>query len=119
MRLGDLAAPPDQMRQTGLMRRLIELAIRRPAIPHEDAVERGAEHRHRFVEPAPVLNRVDDGARGRKDPQPPEPPIHLPTGFIRTDDWTAADLFAQGRIRRRRLARGSMQRVRHATGSHA
>jgi hypothetical protein len=31
MRLGDLAGPPDQMRQTGLMRRVIELAIRRPA----------------------------------------------------------------------------------------
>lgn len=45
MRLGDLAAPPDQMGQTGLMRRLIELAIRRPPIPHEDAVELGAEHR--------------------------------------------------------------------------
>jgi hypothetical protein len=55
MRLGDLAAPPDQMRQTGLMRRLIELAIRRPAIPHEDAIELGAEHRGRFVEPAAIL----------------------------------------------------------------
>lgn len=70
MRLGDLAAPPDQMCQTGLMRRLIELAIRRPAIPHEDTVELDAEHRRRFVEPAPVLNRVElplsvvDGASG-------------------------------------------------------
>jgi hypothetical protein len=95
MRLGDLAASPDQMRETGLMRRLIELAIRRPAVADEHAVELGAEHRRRFVKPAPVLNGVDDGARGRKHPQPPEPPAHCPTGLIRTDDRTAADLFAQ------------------------
>jgi len=101
------------------MRRLIELAIRRPAVADEDAIELGAEHRRRFVKPAPVFNGVDDGARGRKDPQPPEPSTHFPTGFIRTDDWTAADLFAQRRIGGRRATRGPMQGVRHAAGPHA
>jgi hypothetical protein len=39
-------------------------------------------------------------------------------GFIRTDDRTAADLFAQ-RIGRRRLARGPMERVGDPTGPDA
>jgi hypothetical protein len=107
------------MRETCLMRRLIELAIRRPAVADEDAVELGTEYRRRFIKAAPVFNGVDDGARGRKDPQPPEPPTHFPTGFIRTADRTAADLVAQRRIGRRRLARGAMERVGHATGPHA
>ena len=115
MRLGNLAASPDQMREAGLMRGLSELAIRRPAVADEHAVELGAEHGRRFVEPAPVLNGVDDGARRGKHPQPPESSAHLPTGFIGTDDRTAADLIAQRRIRRRRLARGPMERVGHAT----
>jgi len=119
MRLGDLAAASDQMRETGLMRRLIEPAIRRPAVADEDAVELGAEHGRRFVNPAPVLNGVDDRARRRKDPQPPESSAHLPTGFIGTDDRTAADLVAQRGIGGRRLARGPMERVRHATGPEA
>jgi hypothetical protein len=90
MRVRDLAASPNQMRETGLMRRLIELAIRRPPVADEGAVEVGAEHRRRFVKAAPVLNGVDDGARGRKDPQPPEPPPDFPAGLIRTDDRAPA-----------------------------
>jgi len=119
MRLGDLAAASNQMRKAGLMRRAIELPIRRPAVAHEDATDLGAKHRRRFVKPAPVLNGVDDDARGRKDPQPPEPPPDFPTRFIRTDDRTAADLIAQCRIGWRRVARGPMERVGHATGPHA
>jgi len=57
------------------MRRLIELAIRRPAVADEDAVELGAEHGRRFVKPASVLNGVDDRARGRKDPQHQSRPL--------------------------------------------
>ncbi len=103
------------MRETGLMRRLIEVAIGRPAVADEGAVEVGAEHRRGFVKSAPVLNGVHDGARGRKDPQPPEPSPDFPAGLIRTDDRAPPDLVAQGRIGRRRLARGPMERVRHAT----
>jgi hypothetical protein len=119
MRLGNLAASPDQMRETCLVRCMIELAIRRPAVADEDAVELGAEHRRGFGKSAPILNGVHDGARGRKDPQPPEPPTHFPTGFIRTDDRTAANLFAQRRIGGGRATRGAMQGVRHAAGPHA
>src|SRR5262249_5674486 len=55
MCLGDLAASSDQMRETCLMRRLIELAIRRPAVADEDAVELGAADPRRFGEPGPRL----------------------------------------------------------------
>jgi hypothetical protein len=36
------------MRETGLMDRLLEPAVRCPAIAHEDAGELGAEHGRRF-----------------------------------------------------------------------
>jgi hypothetical protein len=90
MRVRDLAASPNHVRETRLMRRLIELAIRCPAVADEGAVEVGAKDRRGFVEAASVLNGVDDGARGRKDPQPPEPPPDFPAGLIRTDDRAPA-----------------------------
>lgn len=91
MRLGNLAAAPDQMCETRLMRRPVELPIRCPAVAHEHAIEVGAKDRGGFVEPAALLNGVDDGARGRKRPQPPQLAGDFPTRFIRTDRRTAAD----------------------------
>jgi len=76
------------------MRRLIELAIRRPAVADEDTIKLGPKDGGGFGETASVLDRVHDRTGRRKDPQPPEPAADFPTGFIRTDDRTAADLFA-------------------------
>jgi hypothetical protein len=118
MRVGDLAAPSDQMRQTGLVRGLGELAIRGPAVADEHAIEIGTEHGGRFVEPAPVLNGVHDGACRREHPQPPELSAYLPTRFVRTDHRTAAHLLAQHLIGRCRLARGAMEGVAHTAGPH-
>jgi hypothetical protein len=118
MRVGDLATASDQMRETRLMGRVVELPIRRPTVAHEHAVKVGAEHGGRLLKAPPVLNGVDDRVRRRKDPQPPEPAADFPTGFIGTDDGTPADLVPQGRVGGGRLACGPMQGLGDATRAH-
>src|SRR5262252_4219384 len=118
MRLGDLAAAADQMRQTGLMAGVVELPIRRPAVAHQHAGEIGAEHRCGFVKAASMLNRIDDGRRRREGPQPPELARDFPTRFIGTDDRTPAYLLTQGVVRRLRLPRRAMEGVGDSTGLH-
>ena len=58
--LSKLATSSDQIREAGLMHGLIELAIRRPTVADEDAIEVGAEYRCGFVTPTLVLNGVHD-----------------------------------------------------------
>ena len=108
MRLGDLAAPADQMRQTGLMASVFEVPIRRPPIAHQHAVEIGSEHRRRFFKAASMLNRIDDRRRGGEGPQPPELACHFPTRFIRAHDRTAAHLLTQRVVCGPRLPRRTM-----------
>ncbi len=72
MRLHDLAAPPQQMRDTRLMDRVVKLTVRCPAVTTKMPIELRAEHRRRFGKAAAGLNGIDHRGRGRKRPQPPE-----------------------------------------------
>src|SRR5665647_1213837 len=101
--------PPQQMGETGLMRRARKLSVRRPAVPHEDAPEVGAQDRGRFREPAALADRIDRGVRRREGPQPVQAAAHPPPGFVRRDHGTPAHGLAQRLVRRRGLARGSME----------
>ena len=75
------AGPAQEVRQTGLMERLGEAAIGRPAVPHQDAVEVGAE--------------VDAGGPQRVRGLQGVPPLHAATtlrasadGHLKAlDDW--------------------------------
>ena len=89
------ATAAQQMRQTRLMRRVGELAVRRPAVALQDAGVVGAEHPRRLRKAAPVLDRVDRRVRRRKGPEPVRMAADLPAGFIGRDDGTAADRGAQ------------------------
>ena len=66
----DHAAPPEQMRQTGLVRGGGELPIGRPPIADEDAREVGPQDVGRLLEAAAGLNAIDGRGGGRKGPQP-------------------------------------------------
>jgi len=114
MILDEDATAPQQMRETRLMNRLREAAIRRPAVAHEDAGEIGAEQRRGFRKPAPGLNRIDRRVRRRGRPQPLQPRVHFPAGFIRRDHGTAPDGLAERVIGRCSAMRGAADRVDQA-----
>ena len=99
---------PQQVRQTGLMRGVRELAVRRPALSHEHAAEVRAEDRGGFRKAASFADRIDRGVGRREGPQPVQAAGHAPPGFIRGDHGAAAHRLAQGLVRRRGLARGTM-----------
>jgi hypothetical protein len=106
----------EQMRETGLVDRLRETPIRRPAIADDDAGEVLAEQRRGFGKPAAGLNRVD-GRRWRRDgPQPLQRPTDLPAGLIGCDDGTPADRLTERVIRGLRLSRSAVDRV-HQTAA--
>jgi len=105
------ATPAQQMRETGLMDRLIEPAIRRPAVAHEDAREIGAEQRRGFRKAAPRVNRVDGGFGRRRGPQPLELGVHFPPRLVGRHDRTPADLLTKGRIGRFSPVRRPADRV--------
>ena len=67
---GDQSTPAQEMGETGLMRGGRELAIRGPAIAHQDTGKVRAEHRGGFREAAAGLNAIDRRVRRRKGPQP-------------------------------------------------
>ena len=99
------------MGKTGLMSSADKLPIRRPAVTDEDTRIVGAERPRRLREPAAVFDRIRRRVGRREGPQPVRVATDLPAGFIGCDDWTAADVRAQRRIRRLRLARCPMDRV--------
>jgi hypothetical protein len=113
------ATTPEQMRETRLMDRVLKLAIRRPAIAHQDAVEVGAEYCSGLIKAAAPLNRVHRRVRGGKAPQPLQATADFPARFIRRDDRTAANGLAQDPVRGFSVARGATDRVDEPAGGDA
>ena len=110
-------AAPQQMRQAGLVGRVLETAIRHPSVPHQHAREVGAEHRRRVGEPAAGADGVDRRLRGGERPQPVAGRVHAPAGLVGRDHRAAADLLAQRRIRGRgRVGRAVQQSDQAAFG---
>jgi hypothetical protein len=107
----EFATPAEQVRQTGLMGRVREVPIRRPAVTHQDAIIVGAEDRGRLLKAATRLNGIQDH-RGRGErPQPLHVTADLPARFVGTDDWARANCVAQRAVGRARLPCGAVQRV--------
>ena len=104
------------MRETGLMCRVFEAAIRHPAVAHEDAGKIGAEQRRGFRKSAPRLNDIHGRLGRRRRPQPLQVRIHFPSGLIGCDDGTSADLLAEGFIRRGGALRGPTHGMHEAAG---
>lgn len=105
------ATAAEQMREAGLMNGVLKLAIRGPAVAHQDTVEVCAEHRGGLIKAAAPLNRVHRRLRCGKAPQPLQMAADFPAGFIRGDDRTAANGLAQGPVRGFGLPRGPADRV--------
>ena len=105
------ATATEQMGQTGLMRGVNKLPIRRPAVALQDAGVVGAQHVRRLRKAAPVLDGVCRRGRRGKGPEPVRVAADFPAGFIGGDHRTAADLRAQGRVGRQRLPRRAMDRL--------
>ncbi len=99
------------MGQTGLMRGVGKLPVRRPAVALEDARIVGAEHPRGLGKAPAVLDRISGRVPRRKPPQPVRMAADFPAGFIGRDDGAAADLGAQRRVRGVGLARRPMDRV--------
>ena len=95
-----------------------KLAIRRPPIAHEHAVEIRSEHGGRFVEAAPRLNPIDGGVPRGKGPEPLQQTGDLPAGFIRSDHRTAAHAGTERVVRRARLPGRAMDRVHEPATRH-
>ena len=112
------ARPAQQVCQTRLMQCRGEAAIGRPPVPHQDAVEVGAQDLGRLVKTAPLANRIHRGVRGRERPQPVPHRADAPAGFVWADDGTPADLLAQGGIGRGGHAGRTMQHLHEASGRH-
>ena len=110
------AAPAEQMRQTALVQRVGEAAIRRPPVADQHAGEVRAQDRGRVVKAAPGANRIHGGLWCRKRPQPVQHRADAPAGFIGTDDGTPADLGTQGVVGWSGHARRAMQGVDQAAG---
>src|SRR5262245_7494642 len=86
-----LVTAPEHMIETGLMQRLFELPIRRPAIAHEDAAVLGPQDRGGLVKAASGLNGIDGCRGGRIDPEPLQlpPPRASPFRQARQRDSAA------------------------------
>src|SRR5438477_175438 len=78
-----------EVRETGLVRGLRELAVRRPAVPDDDAAVAGPEDRGGLRIAAAGLDRVDGDVAGHEHPEPPEPPADLPARLVRRDHGAA------------------------------
>lgn len=112
-------AAAQQMRETRLMQRRVELAIRLPAVALQDAGVVAADDRGGLREAATGLNRIDGGRRGDKRPEPLQVGGHAPAGFIRRHHRTAAYGRTERGITRLRLARRPMHGMRDAAAGDA
>ena len=115
---GQGARSAHQVRQTRLMQRRREAAIRRPPVSHQDAVKVGAQHLGRLVEAAPVANAIHRSLRRGKRPQPVPHRADPPAGLVGAHDGTAADLCAQRGVGRGGHAGRAMQHLHEPPGRH-
>ena len=102
------ATPAEQVRQTALVQRVGEAAIRRPSVADQHAGV-VAQDRGCVVKAAPGTNRIHGGLGRRERPQPVQHGADTPAGFIGRNDGTLADLGAQGAVGRGGHARRAMQ----------
>ena len=115
---GQGARSAHQVRQTRLMQRRREAAIRRPPVSHQDAVKVGAQHLGRLVEAAPVAHAIHRSLRRGKRPQPVPHRADPPAGLVGAHDGTAADLCAQRGVGRGGHAGRAMQHLHEPPGRH-
>ena len=106
--------PPEQVRQTCLVQRLGEAAIRRPPVAHQHPREVGPEDRCRIVEAATGTNRVDRRRRCGESPQPVADGADAPAGLVRGDHGTVPHLPAQRPAGRRGLTSRAVQHADEA-----
>jgi len=71
--------------ETGLVRGVRELAVRRPAVADHDAAVAGAEDRGGLAVAAAGLDGVDGHVARDEDPEPPQPPADFPAGLVHAD----------------------------------
>ena len=107
-----------QVPKTGLVRRVLEAAIRHPPVAHQHAGEIAPEHCRRVVEPAAVADGVDRRLRRGERPQPVADRVYPPARLIGRDQWTATDLLAQSCIRGRRRGGRAVQQMDQAALGH-
>ena len=112
-------AAAQQMRETRLMQRRVELPIRLPAVALQDAGVVEADDRGGLREAAAGLNRIDGRRWGDKRPEPLQVGGHAPAGFIRGHHRTAAHRRTERGITGLRLARGPMHGMRDAAAGDA
>ena len=106
------------MLQTGLMRCVLEVSIRCPAVTDEDAIIVGAQDCGHLRKTAAGLNGIQNH-RGRDErPEPLQVTTDFPTHFIRTDHGTCANASRKCLMGGRRLAGRAMQRVRDRARPH-
>src|SRR5438552_5839207 len=75
--------------ETGLVRGVRELAVRRPAVADLDAAVAGAGDRGGLGVAAAGLDGVDGHVARDEDPEPPQPPADFPPGLVGGNDRTA------------------------------
>jgi hypothetical protein len=109
-------AAAQQVGQTRLVNRLLEAAVRRPAVAYQDAGEVRAEDGGRFVKTAARLNRVHRRLGRSVRPQPLEVPVHFPPGFVGSDHRADAHRLLQCRIRRHGAVCRATGRVHEPAG---
>ena len=89
------ATPAQQMCETGLVDRVIEAPIGRPAITDERAGKLRPQDGRGFLVAPAGQNRVDGGVRRGERPQPVQLAADFPPGLIRGDYVAVPDLGAQ------------------------
>ena len=107
----ELAAAPQEVRETRLMGGPGKPPIGCPPIAHEYAPKVPAEHRCRFWKSTTRLDAIDRRPVRGVRPQPRQEAGDLPPGFVGTDDRTAANLRTERVVGRPRLPRRAMDRV--------
>src|SRR5439155_23361761 len=100
--------------ETGLVRGVRELAVRRPAVADHDAAVAGAEDRGGLGVAAAGLDGVDGHVARDEDPEPPPPPADFPPGLVGGDDRAPPHGHDQRVGGRRTARRHAVQRLHEA-----
>ena len=95
-----------------------KLSIDAPSIPHQETCKVRSQHQSGLFKSASWLNGIDRYLRSAESPHPPQLSLHPPTGFIRGDTRTAANLFYQRVIRWFRFPRHPGQGLAQTTPTH-
>jgi hypothetical protein len=94
------AATDEVAPHAGLVGRLRELPVGRPAVAQQEPVEVGAEDDAGLGITAAIHDPIDRDRGSDEDPQPRQIPPHLPAGLVGGDDGGALDLRDEGLVGR-------------------